>query len=531
MSHRRLLRFLFAGLLAVGGVVGTAGPAAAHANLVSTEPGYGATLPSGPGRVLIRYDLPVEVKGAQVTLERSGRALRAGRPAHASPDRKDVSVPLPKLGEGSYVLTWFLFGSDGDVMGAELAFTVLPDTVPEASGPGTEAPPAGLDTTTSSPEARAGTRRPEQPTFAPLSRAQDAARLAGSASLTVLVGGVVFVALLWRAGARLRRTRILLWASLAGALVANAAALGLKGAAVTGQSALGALSPAALTALNGTHVGRALVARLAFLLLAVPVVAYLTVAPQRALRSHRWWIGLVVSGLGALATHGMLSHAYARGPLASATHIVHLAAVTVWLGGLAVLAVVVLPRRRGDELSLLVPRFSRLAFASVATAAVAGTVLLILISPRWTALPSSGYGRLLLVKLALVAVLLATASRARDFVRHRLPALTTVAPRDLSAGATLDLAGVEGLGELPVPVGVAAAVGGTPAGTAARPAPHITAAALSTPPLTDVLRPTEDVTVERVPLRPFVNAVTAELCIAASILAATALLTGRPPPT
>jgi hypothetical protein len=34
-----------------------------------------------------------------------------------------------------------------------------------------------------------------------------------------------------------------------------------------------------------------------------------------------------------------------------------------------------------------------------------------------------------------------------------------------------------------------------------------------------------------VPLRPFVTAVTAELCIAASILAATAVLVGRPPPT
>jgi copper transport protein len=243
--------------------------------------------------------------------------------------------------------------------------------------------------------------------------------------------------------------------------VANAAALGLKGAAVQGQSALGAFSPAALTALNGTHVGRVLLARLAFLLLAVPLMVFLTRAPQRAVRSHRWYVGMAVASVGALVTHGLLSHGYARGGLASVANVIHFGAVAVWLGGLAVLAVVVLPRRRAEELSFLVPWFSRLAFVSVATAVVAGAALLVLISPRWTALPGSGYGRLLLVKLALVVVLIAAASRARGFVRNRLH---TVA----AAGAAQ--------------------------------------------------------------MRPLVTAVTAEICIAASILSATAILVGRPPP-
>ncbi len=530
MSHRSLFRpapaaigkLVSAALLTAGVVVGSAGPAAAHANLVSTEPAYGAALPSGPGRVLIRYDLPVEVRGAQVDLVRDGRALRVGRPSYASPDHKDVSLPLPRLGAGSYVLTWFLFGSDGDVMGAELAFTVAAG--PGASGVETPVPPPGRN------------QRPiDQRSFAPLSQAQDAARLMASASLILLVGGVAFVAVLWRAGARLRRTRVLLWASLAAAVVANGAALGLKGAAVQGRSAWYTFSPDALTALNGTHVGRVLVARLGFLLLALPVVALLTVAPQRALRSHRWWIGATVSGLGAVATHGMLSHAYARGPLASAINVVHLSAVAVWLGGLAMLAVVVLPRRRRDELSLLLPRFSRLAFACVATAAVAGTVLLVLISPRWTALPTSGYGRLLLVKLALVAVLLAAASRARDFVRRRLPALTLASPEPLGLDLTteVDLTPAGSPAERPVPVGVGAALAGATGARAgaAGPGPDIRAAIDPASAVADGSRPTGDGTVDPVPLRPFVTAVTAELCIAASILSATALLVGRPAPT
>jgi copper transport protein len=153
--------------------------------------------------------------------------------------------------------------------------------------------------------------------------------------------------------------------------------------------------------------------------------------------------------------------------------------MAVWLGGLVILGVVLLPRRRAGELAMILPRWSHLAFDAVSIAIVAGVGLLLLISPRWTALPASPYGRFLLVKLALVATLLAVARRARDFVWDRLPVLTDAKVDDLfgapPAGATL-------------------------------------------------------VAIERVSLQPLVTAVTAELCLAASILAAAAALAGRAPP-
>lgn len=274
-----------------------------------------------------------------------------------------------------------------------------------------------------------------------------------------------------------------------------------------GRSALAAISPSALTALDGTHAGRVLLLRLGFLVLAVPVVAYLTLAPERAVRSHRFMVGAVVSGVGALASHGMLSHAFTRGLLASAVGVVHVGAVAVWLGGLTTLAVVVLPRRRSEELSVLVPRWSRLAFASMATAVGAGPVLLILISPRWTALPVSPYGRFLLLKLVGVAALVVVANRARTFARRRLP-LPLLAEEQVAA---------------PVLVGV-----GT-AGGAVRPA--CTGEAIAVEPRPAVLggQPA-DAMVEPAALRPFVNAVALELTIAASILATTAIFVGRPPP-
>lgn len=482
MLRRVLIQGLTATAVAAAAVIGAAGPAGAHATILGTEPRYNASLATPPERVLIRYDLAVELGGAQITLTRSGRAVPVGRPQFASPDRKDVSLPLPKLSPGPHVLTWFLFGSDGDVMGGELAFTVLP-----ASG-ATPEPTVGpvLDQ-------RAPARFTGQ-SFAPLSRAQDLTRLAASASLVVFVGSLTFVAGLWWAGALVPRLRLIVWAALVVALLANAAALGFKGAAVQGRSALAVLSPSSLTALNGTHVGKVLAIRLGLLMLAVPIVALMTMAPERVLGSDLWAIGAAVSGLGALATHAWLSHAWSEGLLAAAVHVVHLAAISVWLGGLVILAAVVLPRRQLEELRDLVPRFSCLAFRSVVTAVVAGSALLLLISPRWGALPTSEYGRFLITKLLLVTALLTIASRARVFVqRHFLAGPTAAGPSELQREATVGASATA-----PVATLVATQAGPTSGAPA---------------------------------LRPFVNAVVAEVCIAASILTATAFLVGRAPPS
>ena len=45
----------------------------------------------------IFMDEPVELDGALVKLEGSGRALPVGKPRHASADRREVVVPLPAL--------------------------------------------------------------------------------------------------------------------------------------------------------------------------------------------------------------------------------------------------------------------------------------------------------------------------------------------------------------------------------------------------------------------------------------------------
>jgi copper transport protein len=133
-----------------------------------------------------------------------------------------------------------------------------------------------------------------------------------------------------------------------------------------------------------------------------------------------------VLGVALLLTPGLAGHAATQDlvPLALLSDVVHLVAVSLWLGGLALLAAAVLPRRPADELAVVVPRFSRLAFGAVITILVTGTFQGWREVRSTAALTDTTYGRLLIVKVALFALLVALGALSRRFVqaRYRVPA-------------------------------------------------------------------------------------------------------------
>ena len=127
-----------------------------------------------------------------------------------------------------------------------------------------------------------------------------------------------------------------------------------------------------------------------------------------------------MAGGGLLVTHALLGHASSEGLLGRLALLVHLVGVSIWLGGLVFLAAVVLPRRRSEEVRVLLPRFSSLAFSAVAAMVTAGAVMVTRVVPKLSALPQTGYGRVLLVKLGFVALLMLAAQQARTFTERRL---------------------------------------------------------------------------------------------------------------
>jgi copper transport protein len=107
--------------------------------------------------------------------------------------------------------------------------------------------------------------------------------------------------------------------------------------------------------------------------------------------------------------------------------IVHLDAMTLWIGGLAMLAGVALRSReiRGGPsaaaLARAVPRFSTIAFGSVTALVASGVYQTWREVGAWNALADTAYGRLILAKVAGLLVLIALGYLARRYIQRGLP--------------------------------------------------------------------------------------------------------------
>jgi copper transport protein len=449
-------RFLIGALLAAAGVFVTPAAAWAHAELLSSTPGYGDHLPTAPAEIRLEFSGAMDLTGSRLTLQHKGGKTEAlGHPALASPDRRVVAVPLPpKLGDGGYSLVWFFLGNDGHLMGGDIEFAVgmaAPEgsaTVAASAGrvePTAKVRSLGDGIAGPAIELQASTAPAPAPKRARFTIAvatpQAAVRFLDYASLATLIGGGAFLALVWTDGTRERRAQQLLWWALLGSAGATLLSFGLTAAGLRGVGALDALRPSVMSAVLGTRFSRIITARAGFLALGFVALALLTLGRDRAV-SSRWWQGLAgVAAGGVLVTHALLGHASSEGLLARVAVLVHIAGVSVWLGGLIFLVVVVLPRRRPDEVRVLLPRFSSLAFTAVAAMVVAGAVMVTRVVPRLSALPQTGYGRMLLLKLAFVALLLVAAQQARTFTERRLVKDSTrLRPLLTAVGVELTLA-------------------------------------------------------------------------------------------
>ena len=149
-------------------------------------------------------------------------------------------------------------------------------------------------------------------------------------------------------------------------------------------------------------------------------------------------LAALVAGAVAVVAPAFTGHTRAATPeaLVVGADMLHLLAGSIWLGGLVGLALVLRDLAdRGDVGAVVLARFSGLAAGVLVALVVAGSVLAWRIVGSWDALVSTGYGRLLLVKVAfaLVAVAIAAWNRYR-----LLPALrASTRQRTRRAGADL----------------------------------------------------------------------------------------------
>jgi copper transport protein len=254
-----------------------------------------------------------------------------------------------------------------------------------------------------------------------VSRLLPAVRWLGFVGLALAIGVPVLALVCWPGGWGSTRLRRLAGRGAVAVAVASVLSFLLQGpyAAATGLGT--ALDPDLLAATIGSEAGRAVLARGALALALAAVLRPLWRRGTPPSVSRTAVAGVLAAGL--VVSTAATGHPVA-GPwpgLAVTAAVVHVAAMTVWLGGLAGLLLSVLrpPVPAADLAAILTP-WSRLAFGAVVALVVSGTVQAVREVGSPTALFSTTYGWVLVAKLGLVAVLLGAAGISRVWVHQRL---------------------------------------------------------------------------------------------------------------
>jgi copper transport protein len=389
-------------------------PAFGHARLDRSSPGFRERLADAPRRVALHFDQAVEAFSGSIEVRSATGRLLSGS-ARTDATGRTLWAPVERLPRGPYTVRWHALSSDSHVISGVFTFGVR-----SAAPPPTEAFGASGPT-----------------------RTEHVARWAYFVALALIVGGLGFRLLVVRGplppAAERRFYR------LAGLGAVAVLEIGIVAFLLRAEDALrlpfdrllyADLSPIA----SGSRFGTAFIAMtLGFALVAALVfLAWLTD------RAALLWPAFLV-GLGFAAGLSLSGHSAAdpgsswRSQLADW---VHLSAAMLWLGGLVMLALVVWPaapdlRRRAFL------RFSRLASVLIALILAAGVYLSVLRLPALADLWSSSYGRVLLVKLALVALALLWGAFHHFVVR---PALERPGSDGLVARLPRSLAGESALG-------------------------------------------------------------------------------------
>jgi copper transport protein len=395
-AQRRLSRWVAAlvGVFVVGALLLTASPASAHAMLEDSTPAADAVLATPPASVDLVFNEAVSLLPDSVRVfGPDGSRVDDGGVAHTDGDAATAGVGVRgHLPDGTYLVSYRVVSADSHPV--EGAYTFV---IGHASRTATATPPPDGST--------------------PVDVGLGFSRWLTYAGSALGVGGFAFLVWCWPSGFRSRRALLLVTGGIVTLTVGTLLALLLKAPYDAGTGLGGVTDVAQLRAVLDTTYGRALDARLLLIALLVLVLTYREHLPARWLAATP---GALLAGTGV--TFALCGHAAAGGlrSIAIASDTVHVGAMSLWLGGLAVLIGAVLVRARGDERALPVLRFSRLAGLAVTSLVVTGVYQSLREVRSWDALFHSHYGHVLLVKLGIVTLALIAAAGSRAWVWQTL---------------------------------------------------------------------------------------------------------------
>jgi copper transport protein len=394
--------------------------ALAHATLEATTPARGATARIEPKQVVLRFDEAVEGNfGAVRVFDGRGDRVDSGSVSHPGGRGAQLAVALKAgLPNGTYTATYRVISADSHPVSGGFVFSI------GAAG----APPAE---TVGDLLAGSSTGRATEVAFG-------IARGADYLAIALVLGTLLFLLLSWPRGdgtpeparaAFARRTRTLLLGGAALGIVAGAAGIVLQGATAGGTSFWAALDLSTVREVLGTRFGTVWGLRVAdFALIAALVVAL--GGPRAALALPAAFLAITP----ALGGHATTQHPVA---LLAPLDVIHVVAMSAWVGGLIALVVAVPTATRALEvadrtalLSGTLSRFSAVALASVAALIASGTIQAIVHLRSFGDFVHTAFGRAVLIKIIVLVALvgLGALNRRRSLPRLRAAAVSGATP-------------------------------------------------------------------------------------------------------
>jgi len=400
-SRHPLATLIGAVAIAVTMVVLTAAPAFAHAVLLTESPSADSTVQASPKQIELTFGEDVEISfGSIAVFDQKADRVDTGAPHHAKTSDRSVEVSLPHLSDGAYVVTWRVISADSHPVHGAFTFTVGHSSA-NAEALATKLESEGSSSTT-------------------VGALFAIARATLFGGIALLIGAAVFAAAVRPHGRRRSRADAIVWWGWFMVFVATIAGIMLQGPYAGALSLTKVFDTSVVRAVLHTRYGHIAEIRLLLTLAALPLI--FTV--RKAWRPGAWWWTLAVPlGLAIAATPGLAGHA-ATGTFtqfAVPADMLHVAAMSIWLGGLASLALIVLDR--DPDAGRAAARFSPVALCSVLVIVASG------LFASWRqvgftvdAYTHTTYGRLLLVKVGTFIVLIGLAAWSRRIVRARRPA-------------------------------------------------------------------------------------------------------------
>ena len=305
----------------------TAAPAAfAHAILQESTPSNNSVVRTSPKTVSLRFNEAVETAFGSIRVyDCGGGRVDSGKILRPTKDSVAVTIDR-RLAKGTYTVTWRVISADSHPVAGAFVFNVK------------KATPGG------SCKQVFGARRPARST-----RSSSSSRALDFALILLVVGGAIALAVVLRSAAAELRTRLFrILAGLSfGLVIAGALCIVLQGAVAGGFGLSEAFRWDTIHSVLQTRFGHAFLWQIG---LAVVVGALALIAS----RSRRLEL-LPLGALLLLPTLSAAGHGRTSGPWAFLFDVIHIAAASTWVGGLAFTILALLLAGHGP----LAARFAR----------------------------------------------------------------------------------------------------------------------------------------------------------------------------